>query len=73
MSRELQGCFIGANILSGMLKHNVDIRFWNLALAVRRILKKKNPFLCDPHQTDPWALIEPIYIPAVKNKRGRAF
>jgi hypothetical protein len=53
-----------------MLKHNVDIRFWNLALAVRRILKKNNPFLCDSHQTDPWALIKPIYIPAVK-KRGR--
>ncbi|CAO2192906.1 unnamed protein product [Urochloa humidicola] len=67
MARELKCCFMGANILIEMLKSNFDIPLWNLALATRRILKQKNPLLCDlHHRVDPSALTKPLIHPIAK-------
>jgi hypothetical protein len=55
IARELNGCFVAANILRGVLKSSMDARFWSLVLATFREFRQKNMFLFSAaHPVDPW-------------------
>uniref|UniRef100_A0A0E0LGE7 NB-ARC domain-containing protein n=1 Tax=Oryza punctata TaxID=4537 RepID=A0A0E0LGE7_ORYPU len=62
MARELDGCFMGASIYSGLLKANFSARFWNMALACIREFKRTNLLVYGAHIDNPWQTSEPTYV-----------
>ncbi|OEL13034.1 hypothetical protein BAE44_0025947 [Dichanthelium oligosanthes] len=42
MAVVLNGCFLSANIFSGLLRSNIDVRFWSAALAILQEFKQRN-------------------------------
>ncbi|EEE66474.1 hypothetical protein OsJ_22890 [Oryza sativa Japonica Group] len=65
MARELQGCFMGASIYSGLLKANFNARFWNMALASIREYKQTNLLVYGTYFENPWQASEPPYVRTV--------
>uniref|UniRef100_A0A0E0E6Y5 NB-ARC domain-containing protein n=1 Tax=Oryza meridionalis TaxID=40149 RepID=A0A0E0E6Y5_9ORYZ len=65
MARELQGCFMGASIYSGLLKANFNARFWNMALASIREYKQTNLLVYGTYFENPWQASEPAYVRTV--------
>uniref|UniRef100_A0A0E0HW17 NB-ARC domain-containing protein n=1 Tax=Oryza nivara TaxID=4536 RepID=A0A0E0HW17_ORYNI len=65
MARELQGCFMGASIYSGLLKANFNARFWNMALASIREYKQMNLLVYGTYFENPWQASEPAYVRTV--------
>ncbi|XP_037480978.1 disease resistance protein RGA2-like [Triticum dicoccoides] len=56
------GCFMSANIVSGILKPNFNPHFWSMVLAVLRNLKKTNMSVYGDRFTLPWKMAEPTYL-----------
>uniref|UniRef100_A0A0E0LGE3 NB-ARC domain-containing protein n=1 Tax=Oryza punctata TaxID=4537 RepID=A0A0E0LGE3_ORYPU len=65
MARELDGCFMGASIYSGLLKANFSARFWNMALASIREFKQTNLQVYGSYIDNPWQASEPAYVRTV--------
>uniref|UniRef100_A0A0D9WUW5 Rx N-terminal domain-containing protein n=1 Tax=Leersia perrieri TaxID=77586 RepID=A0A0D9WUW5_9ORYZ len=65
MARELNGCFMGVSIYSGLLKANFSTRFWSMALARIREFKKTNLLVYGAYFDHPWLAVEPANIMTV--------
>uniref|UniRef100_A0A0D9WUX4 Uncharacterized protein n=1 Tax=Leersia perrieri TaxID=77586 RepID=A0A0D9WUX4_9ORYZ len=63
VARELNGCLMGANIYSALLKTNFNVQFWKRALARIREFVKLNVLLYGASFfDDPWQAVGPPYI-----------
>ncbi|XP_048560180.1 disease resistance protein RGA2-like [Triticum urartu] len=62
MANLTSGCFMSANIVSGILKPNFNPHFWSMVLAVLRNLKKTNMSVYGDRFTLPWKMAEPTYL-----------
>ncbi|KAF6998383.1 hypothetical protein CFC21_014503 [Triticum aestivum] len=56
------GCFMSANIISGILKPNFNPHFWSMVLAALRNLNKTNISVYGDRFTLPWQMVEPTYL-----------
>ena len=62
MANLTSGCFMSANIVSGILKPNFNPHFWSMVLAALRNLKKTNISVYGDRFTHPWQMVEPTYL-----------
>ncbi|XP_044318882.1 uncharacterized protein [Triticum aestivum] len=62
MANLTSGCFMSANIISGILKANFNPHFWSMALAALRNLKTTNISVYGDRFTLPWQMVEPTYL-----------
>uniref|UniRef100_A0A453A9A5 Uncharacterized protein n=2 Tax=Aegilops tauschii TaxID=37682 RepID=A0A453A9A5_AEGTS len=62
MANLTSGCFMSANIVSGILKPNFNPHFWSMVLAALRNLKKTNISVYGDRFTLPWQMVEPTYL-----------
>jgi hypothetical protein len=73
MVRTLNGCLMSANILSGLLKANFNLRFWSMALATLRNIRQKNILLYGERFADGWEYEEPAYLRRAKKTSSEYF
>jgi hypothetical protein len=62
LAQEMNGCFFGASIFSGLLKANFDAHFWRRALAIVKDFKRVNLSLMGDKYADLWQAFEPVYL-----------
>jgi hypothetical protein len=62
LTQEMNGCFFGASIFSGLLKANFDAHFWSRALAIVKDFKRVNLSLMGDKYADLWQAFEPVYL-----------
>uniref|UniRef100_A0A0E0E6Y7 NB-ARC domain-containing protein n=1 Tax=Oryza meridionalis TaxID=40149 RepID=A0A0E0E6Y7_9ORYZ len=63
MAMELNGCFMGSNVYSVLLRENFNDKFWSMALAGIREFRKLNLLLCGTsYFDDPWQGVGPAYV-----------
>ncbi|KAF2921213.1 putative disease resistance protein RGA3 [Oryza sativa Japonica Group] len=63
MAMELNGCFMGSNVYSVLLRENFNDKFWSMALARIREFRKLNLLLCGTSNfDDPWQGVGPAYV-----------
>ncbi|KQJ99844.1 hypothetical protein BRADI_3g45550v3 [Brachypodium distachyon] len=69
IARELNGCFVAANIFRGILKSSMNPRFWSLTLTTFKEFRQKNLFLFSTvHPVDPWEADKPVHVPTPRSK-----
>ncbi|KAL6880312.1 hypothetical protein ACP4OV_011877 [Aristida adscensionis] len=68
MAAMLNGCFIGANIISGMLRSNINAQFWSMALATMREFTQRNHDVSSANHPDPWEVNGAIRTPKVSER-----
>ncbi|KAK1612512.1 hypothetical protein QYE76_036185 [Lolium multiflorum] len=73
IARLLNGCLLGANIFSGLLKANFNLRFWSMALATLGNIHQKNVLLYGERFVDAWEFEEPAYLRRAKKTSSEYF
>jgi hypothetical protein len=73
IARLLNGCLLGANIYSGLLKANFNLRFWRMALATLGNIHQKNVLLYGERFSDAWEYEEPAYLRRAKKTSSEYF
>jgi hypothetical protein len=73
MARLLNSCLMSANIFSGLLKANFNLRFWSMALATLRNIRQKNMLLYGERFADGWEYEKPAYLRRAKKTSSEYF
>jgi hypothetical protein len=73
MARLMNRCFMGAAIISGLLKANFSPHFWSMTLATLRNIRRKNILLYGKPFADPWQMSEPVYVERAKKTSSECF
>jgi hypothetical protein len=62
LAQEMNGCFFGASVFSGLLKANFNAHFWSTALAIVKEFKRVNLSLFGDKCADLWQALEPVFL-----------
>ncbi|XP_066393678.1 putative disease resistance protein RGA3 [Miscanthus floridulus] len=62
LAQEMNGCFFGATVFSGLLKANFDAHFWSTALAIVKDFKRVNLLHFGDKCADLWQALEPVFL-----------
>ncbi|KAM0857196.1 hypothetical protein ACQ4PT_048627 [Festuca glaucescens] len=73
MARLMNRCFMGAAMISGLLKANFSPRFWSMTLATLRNIKRKKILLYGKPFADPWQMAEPVYVRRARKTSSECF